>query len=171
MAKFEPIPHRSELYLEAESSVHPIHASTTDLEGYFEAELLADGQLDLTVAPSGRLEVFIDSLESGNKLIDRETQRRLNTRRFPSIIAEVLEIRQTADNGRYQAAGNLTFHGETQRLEDSLTVKQLDEHTIEVSGQITFDVRDFGIEPPSLLMLKVYPEIKARLKVVAERKG
>ena len=169
MAKFEPVSGRSELSLEAESSVHPIQASTTDLEGFFEAELLDNGQLDLSVAPSGRLEIYIESLESGNKLIDRETQRRLKIRRFPSIIAEIVKVDEADENGHYHAAGNLTFHGETQRLENELVVKQLDERTIELSGEITVDVRDFGVEPPQLLMLKVYPEVKATLKVVAER--
>jgi polyisoprenoid-binding protein YceI len=167
VATFKPVPDRSELSLEAESSLHPIQAATSNLTGFFEAELLNDGQLDLSVVPAGRLEVFIDSLESGNKLIDRETQRRLDMRRFPSIIAEVVEIQQTDKEGRYQATGTLTFHGNTRKLKGNLTVKQLDDRTIEVGGQLTVDVRDFGIEPPKLLMLKVYPNVKAKLKVVA----
>ena len=169
MARYKPISSRSELSLEAESSVHPIHASTNELEGFFEAELLEDGRLDLSVAPTGHLEIYIESLESGNKLIDRETQRRLNTRRYPSIIAEIVEVHAENGNKHYQATGDLTLHGKTQRLKNNLMVKQLDERTIEVSGEITVDVRDFGITPPKLLMIKVYPEVKATLKVVAER--
>jgi polyisoprenoid-binding protein YceI len=169
MPKFAPVSGRSELSLVAESSIHPIRASTTKLEGFFEAELLDDGHLDLSVAPSGRLEVYVENLESGNKLIDREAQRRLNIRRFPSIIAEIVEIRKIEGNGNYKAAGDLTFHGETQRYEDGLALTQLDEHTIEMSGEITVDMRDFGIEPPKLLMVKVYPEVKVRLNVVAKR--
>lgn len=164
MAKFEFVAGRSELSLEAESSVHPIHASTTKLEGYFEAELLANGQLDLSTPPAGRLEVYIENLESGNKLIDRETQRRLNIRRFPSIVAKVVEIRPGDSDGHYRATGDLTFHGETRQLENGLTVRQLDQRTIEISGQITVDVRNFGVEPPKLFMLKVHPDVKATLK-------
>jgi len=169
MAKFEPVSGRSELSMEVESSIHPIRASTTKLKGYFEAELLEDGRLDLSIAPAGRLEVYIESLESGNKLIDLEAQRRFDIRRFPSIIAEVVEIRTMDGDGHYQASGDLTFHGKTQRFENGLVVTQIDERTITMSGEITVDVRDFGIEPPRILVLKVYPIVKVRLKVVAER--
>ncbi|MDX1523444.1 MAG: YceI family protein [Anaerolineae bacterium] len=169
MPRFRPVRHRSEFRVDARSNVHPIQASSSELEGFFEAALLDNGQLDLSVAPSGRLEIYIDSLDSGNKLIDREAQRRFNTRRYPSIIAEVVAIEETTENGAYRATGDLTFHGETQRLEDDLVVRQVDDDTIEVSGEITIDVRDFGVQPPRMLMLKVYPDIKVTLKVVAKR--
>jgi polyisoprenoid-binding protein YceI len=169
MPRFEPISSRSEFSLEAESSLHPIRASTNELTGFFEAKLLDNGRLDLTVPPKGRLEVYIESLQSGNKLIDLETQRRLNVRRFPTIIAEVVELRAADRDGNYRAAGNVTFHGETRRLENALVVKSIDERTIEVGGEITIDVRNYGIEPPKMLMLKVEPEVKATLKVVAQR--
>lgn len=169
MAKFQPVRDRSELALEGESSIHPLHVSTNEIEGYFEAELTDEGRLDLSVAPAGRLEVYVESLESGNGLIDREMRRRLNTRRFPTVIAEVVEIREANGERHYHAAGNLTFHGVTKQLEDKLAITPIDDRTIQISGQITVDVRDFEVEPPQLLMLKVYPEVKASLKVVAER--
>lgn len=171
MAKFQPIRDRSELALEGESSIHPLHTSTQEIEGYFQAKLGDDGQLDLSVAPTGRLEVYIEGLKSGNGLIDREMQRRLDTRRFPSVIAQVVEVRAGAGQGRYHAVGDLTFHGVTRRLENDLAITLLDAHTLEINGEITIDVRDFNLNPPKLLMIKVYPEVKAKLKVVAKGVG
>jgi polyisoprenoid-binding protein YceI len=168
MAKFQPVRNRSELALEGESSIHPLHTSTQEIEGYFEAVLGDDGQLDLSVAPTGRLEVYIEGLKSGNGLIDREMQRRLNTRRFPSVIAEVVEVKAGDGKGRYRASGDLTFHGVTRRLEDDLTISLLDDHTLEIKGEITIDVRNFNVDPPKLLMVKVHPEVKAKLQVVAK---
>ena len=37
------------------------------------------------------------------------------------------------------------------------------------AGESTFDIRDFGMEPPRILMLKVQPEVGVRVEIVAER--
>ena len=169
MVKFQVVPERSQLSLAGKSSLHPIHTSTNKIEGYLEAEVLADGRLDLSVAPTGRFEIPVESMKAGNDLYDLEMQRRLDIRRYPNIVAELLGMSEVNRMGHYQASGNLTFHGITRRFEGELTVKQLDDHTLEVSGERTFDVRDFNVTPPKLLMLKVYPEVQVSLKVMAKR--
>jgi hypothetical protein len=54
-------------------------------------------------------------------------------------------------------------------LEDDLLIQQIDERTIEIQGEINLDVRDFKVEPPKLLALKVHPDVKAKLRFVVER--
>jgi hypothetical protein len=49
-----------------------------------------------------------------------------------------------------------------------LTISLLDDHTLEIKGEITIDVRNFNVDPPKLLMVKVHPEVKAKLQVVAK---
>ena len=34
-----------------------------------------------------------------------------------------------------------------------------------------FDIRDFGMEPPRILMLKVQPEVTVRVEIVAEKES
>ena len=169
MGKFQIVPNRSRLSLEGQSSMHPIESSTTQLEGHLEAELLDSGQLDLAAPPSGRFELAVEDLKTGNDLYDLEMKRRLDTRRYPMIVAELLELRSLNQDNRYRAAGNLTFHGVTRRLEGDVTIIQVDERTLEIGGEQTFDVRDFHVTPPKLLMLKVYPEVKVTLKAVVKR--
>jgi len=41
------------VYIDARSSVHPIHSSTDGLEGFVELELDGDGAVDLAVKPAG----------------------------------------------------------------------------------------------------------------------
>ncbi len=169
MIRFKPVSNRSELALEARSSVHPIRSVTTELDGYFEAQLDGNGGLDLSVAPRGRLEIAVEKLKSGNVLIDHAMQGRLDTRRFPLIKAELSGLRATGQNGRYHAWGDISFHGVTQRLEDELIITLLDEATLEIRGQTTVDVRDFKMQPPRLLMLKVEPEVQVRLNLIVKR--
>lgn len=171
MGRFEAINGRSELELAGDSSIHPLHTKTTEVTGYFEAELDPDGNLDLSRPVAGRVEIPVESLKSGNVLIDREMQNRLNTRRYPKVTAEVVEMSQMDGGGQYRAVGDLTFHGVKKRLADELVIRRLDEKTIEIRGDITLDVRQFNVEPPRLLMLKVQPEVTVKLRFVAEWVG
>lgn len=169
MAKFLLVLDRSEITLEGQSRLHPIHASSRELEGYFEAELRAGGQLDLSTQPSGRVEVLVEDLKSMNPLYDREVRKRLDMRRFPKIRAEVVEFREALGENRYLAVGDVAFHGVTQRLEDELIVRQLDEHTLEIHGEITINVRDFKVNPPNLPMVGIMPTVHVKLRLVLDR--
>jgi polyisoprenoid-binding protein YceI len=169
MAKFLPILDRSEITLEGQSRLHPIRATTNELEAHFEVELLADGQLDLATQSSGSIEVLVEDLKSMNPLYDREVRKRLDMRRYPKIRADVVEIREALGENRYLAVGDVAFHGVTQRLEDELIVKQLGEGTIEIRGEITINVRDFKVNPPNLPMVGIMPTVQVKLRLVLER--
>jgi polyisoprenoid-binding protein YceI len=169
MAKFLPILDRSEITLEGQSRLHPIRATTNELEAHFEVELLTDGQLDLATQPSGFIEVLVEDLKSMNPLYDREVRKRLDMRRYPKIRADVVEFREALGENRYLAVGDVAFHGVTQRLEDELIVKQLGEGTIEIRGEITINVRDFKVNPPNLPMVGIMPTVQVKLRLVLER--
>lgn len=169
MSRFEAVDGRSTLALSGESSIHHIHTATTQLKGYFVATFDEDGQIDLSALVDGEIQMPLESLKSGNAFIDRELRNRLDIRRFPQVVAKLLEFRGKNGPERYRAVGDLTFHGTTQRLEGELIVQQVDEQTIEIQGEIDLDVRDFKVEPPSLLILKVYPAVKAKLHFVVKR--
>jgi hypothetical protein len=36
---------------------------------------------------------------------------------------------------------------------------------IELKGDYVFDIREFNMKPPSMLMLKVYPEVAVRVEL------
>ena len=169
MARYEAIAGQSELSLDANSSVHPIHTRVDRVEAWFEAELNGDGSFDLSSPASGLLTVYVEDLKSGNALIDRVMQGRLNIRRYPAIKAALKELRETGEAGHYRAVGDISFHGVTHQMEDELTISQTDGDAIEISGSTTVDVRRFNVEPPRLFVLKVEPEVKVTLKVVARR--
>jgi hypothetical protein len=49
-------------------------------------------------------------------------------------------------------------------------IRSVDEVTIQLDGQSRFDIREFGMQPPSLLMAKVEPEVDIRVEIVAVKK-
>jgi polyisoprenoid-binding protein YceI len=76
------------------------------------------------------------------------------------------------DAGRYRVSGDLTFHGVTRPVEGEVSVSMPDgDKTLVFEGEQTFDIRDFGVQPPKILMLKVHPDVKVRVRVVAEQEG
>ena len=157
------------MWIDARSNVHPIHTEADGLEGWIELDF-ADGVLNVDQTLRGHVEFPIENMKSGNALEDRELRRRVDTRRYPTIIGELKSMKQTDDPARYIVRGDLTFRGSTRSYEDEMTVK-LDGRTVALAGQSTFDIRDFGMEPPRILMLKVEPEVTVRVEVVAEEEA
>jgi polyisoprenoid-binding protein YceI len=169
MARYDIVPDRSRVWIDARSNVHPIHTETSGLEGWLDVELLPSGQVDPNAEQSGRLELPVDRLRSGNPLEDRELRRRIDARRHPTIIGDLRAIRP-AGGGRHRVAGDLTFIGVTRGYEDDMTFDVVDDRTLRLGGQANFDVRDFGMTPPRILMLRVEPSVVVRVEVVAERR-
>src|ERR1700730_346037 len=136
--------------MEARSSIHPIHAVARGLEGFVDAEV-ADGRLDPSVPATMRFELSIDQLKSGNSLYDAEMQRRVESRRFPTIVGEAREGHATGSDGRYRLRGYVTVHGVKQQAEGDVRVIIPDATSLVVEGEREFDVRDFDMTPPSML--------------------
>ena len=167
MPKFRVVPNRSRLLIEATSSLHPIRVDTTGLEGAFETALI-DDRPDLTVPPTGRIEIDAERLMTGNILYDRELERRLEMRKYPRIRGEIVAVRADGDD-RYLVRGNLSLHGVTRPVEGRVRMRVLEDGTIEAEGEHVFDMRDFQLDPPRLLMLKVHPQVRVRGRLVAVR--
>jgi polyisoprenoid-binding protein YceI len=169
MAVFRVDPARSRIWIEANSSLHPIHTESDGLEGSFEADLLEGGQLDPAVAPRANLQLAVQRLSSGNPFYDRELQRRTEARKFPSISGQLTSMRPAGEDGRYLVAGDVTFRGATTSVEDTMTFSAPDDRTVCLDGEHTFDIRDFGMQPPRILTLRVHPEVTVRVAIVASR--
>ena len=126
-------------------------------------------RLNLDAPVTGRVEIEAELLKSGNALYDREFERRLEIRKYPRIRGEVRSMRALDSGARYRVQGELSLRGVTRAVEGDVTVRMAGDDTIEIEGEQVFDIRDFGLEPPKILMLRVYPEIKVHIHVVAQR--
>ena len=113
----------------------------------------------------------VERLSSGNALEDRELRRRVDTRRFPTIDGRLTTLQDTGRDDRYVVRGDLTFRGVTNSYEDEMTIARFDDQTLHLEGRSTFDIRDFGMEPPRILMLRVHPEVAVTVTIVARKEG
>jgi len=161
----------SAVWIEARSSLHPIHSMTHGMGGYLEAAVGADGLLELSSAPRAHLELPIAEMSSGNGIYDREMMRRVEAGRFPTITATLRQMTPGESEGSYVAEGDVTFRGVTQRVSDEVRLSTPDSGTLVFEGRHVFNLRDFGMEPPRIMMLKVYPEVTIRVRIVAKEVG
>jgi polyisoprenoid-binding protein YceI len=155
------------VWIDAKSNVHPIHSSTDGLEGHVELEVDDQGQVAPTRPASGELSLRVNLLSSGNRMEDRELQRRIDARRYPTISGVMKGIETDGADGSYQVSGDVTFRGVARSYTDGMTVKAVDDQTVKLAGSSRFDIRDFGMEPPRMLMLKVEPEVTVRVEITA----
>jgi polyisoprenoid-binding protein YceI len=168
MTRFAIDPRRSTVWIEARSSLHPIHGEATGLGGYLEVEM-ADGRLDLSAPAEMHVELPVEQLRSGNPVQDRELLRRIDADRFRKITGDARKVQEADGEGRYRVSGDVSFHGATRTMDGEVHLTAPDDRTVVVEGEQTFDIRDFNVKPPKILMFRVEPEVKVRIQVTAER--
>ena len=96
---------------------------------------------------------------------------RLEVRKYPRIRGEIVEVTELEAGRRYKVRGNLSVHGVTKPVEGEVKLRVLDDGSFEAEGEQTFDIRDFGLTPPRILMLKVYPDVKVRAHIVGQKQS
>ena len=133
---------------------------------------------DLQVNDSGaviRVTIPLASLKTGIDLRDRHLKEKyLQVSQYPNAVLEVqrASIKQPPPGGNVsaEADGNLTLHGTTKPVRFKYTA-QHEGGRVKVDGSLRIDVRNFGIQEPNYLGLKVKPEVDAGARFyVAEGK-
>jgi polyisoprenoid-binding protein YceI len=163
--RFEITPDRSAVLISARSTVGPIEFAMTGVEGSLEVGV-RDGALELLEDSTAHLELRVSELRSGNHLYDAELLRRIDARRFPLATVDLRTGTAAADTGRYQLEGELTFHG-VQRIVTGSVSASLVGPVLMVDGDQIFDMRDFDVPTPTMLMLRIYPDVRVQLHVEA----
>lgn len=166
MAEYRILGNESEVRVSAKSSVHPIDGAASEIHGTIDVEVVGGRVREVF---KGRLEVPIDGLRSGNGLYDAELQRRVDSRRHPLIVGEVTGASAVNDDGLFDVEGDVSFHGITRPAAGTLTAQASTGGRVVVEGEHVFDVREFDIKPPRILMLRVHPHVKVCIRLVAER--
>ena len=167
MRRFILDPERSAVLIDARSTVGPICFGSTGVTGSLYAAL-DDGGVSEETPPSGWLTIDMTGLSSGNKLYDAELHRRISSRRYPTAKVELKECTPSAPGWRYRLRGELTFHGITRRAEGTVQVEAASNDRIVISGEQVFDIRDFALPSPTMLMLRIFPDVRVRLYAEAE---
>jgi polyisoprenoid-binding protein YceI len=155
---------RSCIWVSARSSLHPINTETRGVTGWFEAATREDGSLALDQQVAGELTLAVEKLTSGNQLYDRELRRRIDARRHPTIGGSLTRVSANGAHPGYVVTGEVSFHGKTLTFEHEMDI-DFGPEAVVLSGEDTFDIRQFGMKPPSMLMVRVYPEVHVKVEL------
>jgi hypothetical protein len=166
VTRFVIQPHRSLLTVRARSTLHPITRSGP-VTGHVEATV-SQGALDLAEPASGLVELEMQALK-GDAYLDREMDLRLDTQRYPRAVARLTEIHPVDDG--YRMRGEVVMRGRTCTVEGLAGVSVDSGRELRLHGSLRLDIRDFGIQPPRLLLLRVHPEVDVVLDFVALADG
>jgi DNA-binding PadR family transcriptional regulator len=170
LSSFQLDPDRSAVLIDVRSTVGPLSFGTLGVTGTIHAAF-CDGLLRTDIAPSGRLTIDVSGLNSGNRLYDAELLRRIDARVYPAAFVELRECAVSGPGARYRLAGELTFHGVTRLAEGTVSVEAVSDRRLVISGEQVFDIRDFAIPSPTMLMLRIFPDVRVHLHAEAERRS
>ncbi len=164
--RFRLVPARSVLLVDVRSSVGPISFGAVGLTGTIDADVV-DGAVRPGGPATAHLEAALGALRSSNTLYDAELLRRIDARRYPTATVDVTATTAIRAD-RYRLVGRLDFHGVTRAVEGAVSVDVTGDDLLVVNGEHAFDIRDFGVASPTVLMLRIYPDVRLRLHLEAE---
>jgi PadR family transcriptional regulator PadR len=163
---FRIIADRSVVLVDVRSTVGPLSFGAIGITGSVEAAVV-NGAVSTASPPSARLAIDMAGLSSGNGLYDAELLRRIDARRFPTATVELADCAPIGQGGRYRLRGHLSFHGVSRPAEGTVSVEVVGNRLV-ITGEQVFDIRDFAIPSPTVLMLRIYPDVRVRLHAEAE---
>ena len=165
--RFRLVPDRSVVLIEVRSTVGPISFGAIGVAGSVEADVV-DGAIRAGTRPRAHIEIAVAGLRSGNSVYDAELLRRVSARRFPVATIDLHECVAVGSGHRYRLAGDLTFHGVTRPINGTVSAAVSAAGRLVVSGEQVFDIRDFDVPSPTVLMLRIYPDVRVHLHVEAD---
>ncbi len=161
-------PEESTVTIVGETSLHPITVNVTP-DGWLEASI-QEGEFVAGSELSGEVEIAVIEFRSGNPLVDRETRRRLNAKRYPTIRGELTEV-GAISGPTATVKGIVTFLGEEVELEGDISLIDDTAPAINLAGSGQMDVQWWGLEPPTLMVLKMEPVVTVSIDLLLEPVG
>lgn len=164
---FEVQPGRSAVLVKARSNVGPISFATSHVRGEISAKL--EGKtIDLDSPITAELTVSLRELTSGNSLYDTELKRRIDARRYPEATLHLERAtRTTTESNRFELSGRIELHAVVRPLHGVVTVERLERDKMAIRGQQTLDIREFELDVPTMLALKIFPEVSVEMHLEA----
>lgn len=167
MSRYTIVSKTSTAVVQARSSMGPVVFEAVGLEGEVEATVV-DGTIDLDRPVEATIRVPMRDLRSGNDLFDSELARRIQSRVHPWT-SLTLDTVDAQPSGSYRLSGTMAFHGVERVVTGAVDIEHATPDRLVVSGEKSFDIRDFHVPAPTMLMLKIYPEVQVALVAEAVR--
>jgi hypothetical protein len=122
-----------------------------------------------------RVIVPVDDLDGGRSRMNRDLRNAMNAEEYPEIEFDWSEIVIEKNEGNdflFKVNGSVSIAGETRDIMFESRVYKTDQNTINASGEVGLNMRDFGIDPPRALLgaIRTGEEITVVFDIVLERR-
>ena len=161
------IPDRSVVLIDVRSTVGPLSFGAIGLTGTIRAAIVA-GTLRTDPAPAAHLEIDMSGLRSGNSVYDAELRRRIDARQYPRATVDLSGCTASGVESLYRVTGELIFHGVSRPADGMVRLEVSTDGRLVISGEQVFDIRDYAVPSPTVLMLRIYPDVRVRLHAEVE---
>ena len=133
---------------------HPLH-SWEGTSKEINSVILADKNKE-TISQAA-VSVKISSFDSQNANRDSHTIEVTDAIKYPNISFASSSIKQ--DGNKLQVTGKLTFHGVSKEITINAEKKTVN-NKAEITGNFSVNMKDYNIDPPSLMAMSTDEEIK-----------
>jgi polyisoprenoid-binding protein YceI len=164
----ETLPGKCVAGFDGTSTLHDFRGWTKSVTGWVEFE---PGRID----PTARAVFVVDArtLDTGDKDRDQAMHdEHLESKRYPEMKFTLSEFR-SAPGDSCTVQGTLEIHGHRRSVDMAGTYQVRPDGLLHVKGQVTVKMSDFGITPPSkVLVIRTADEIKVWFEAwAAPREG
>ncbi len=179
--RYEPGASPSRITLEGTSSMHNWEEKGTVIRGSLvltetDTACLWSGTplLHQTISPAASAEIPVGSLTSGKSGMDKNMYATLKADKHPVITyrLESAEIQPSqpapkdlpGEEITVNTTGIVTVAGKEKRMQIPMRIKRLPDNRLEVSGEASLRMSDFGVPPPKFMagLLRVGDEVRVR---------
>ncbi|WP_250434301.1 YceI family protein [Hanstruepera flava] len=141
---------KSSMSIFGTSSLHDWEETVEEQSGNI--ELNNNGEINIS---NLNVSIVAESIKSGKSAMDKNTYKALDTKNHKTITFKMNESKKVTDlgNSQYQVtvSGKLSVSGVTKTVDLSFKMT-LASNTVTLEGEKTFNMKDFGIEPPKALL-------------------
>ena len=147
----------------------PASAVTANIHGPSGLNITAKNNA-LQIDDSGdtvKVNVAADKFDTGIALRDKHTREAIESDKFPNITLSLPDsvIHIPTDSNIVvtdTVKGSLTFHGVVKEVSINYRLKNDCQGHLSLDADFAFDMRDFGIKPPSYFGIGVKPDVQIR---------
>jgi polyisoprenoid-binding protein YceI len=145
----------SKLSVKGTSTVQSYECVAPQITASVSAASAINTVADLQSMETVRLTIPVAAMDCGNRTMDGHMRNALKANASPNIQFQLDShtVRANGDNaGTVQMRGRLTIAGQTKPVQMTANLSRQADGTVRVRGSHGFDMTEFGVEPPRLMM-------------------
>lgn len=159
---------KSTVVIKGTSTLHDWETNAEEVHG--EATLDFSEAGSFTGISSLTFVVEVESIKSGQGVMDKKTQGALESKKHPQIIFVLDELTDITSDSLF-ATGKLTIAGKTHSINVAARYKLHEDGSLQIEGSEQLLMTDYGVSPPKAMLgtLKTGDEVEVVFNVTYQR--